>query len=182
MNRESEIFQLSDTRTLTIRSLKPADAPLAVQYMKAMYTDSPYLARYGDEWNISTEDEAAFLENAAKSQNKLMLGGFIDDQLVALCDFSPLGLAYKMAHRCQIGISVAANQQGNGIGSLLMKTLIDAARLAGFEQMELEVVASNTRAIHLYNHFEFREMGRIPRGFRYREGYYEDLLLMVREL
>ncbi|MDC7229587.1 MAG: GNAT family N-acetyltransferase [Sphaerochaetaceae bacterium] len=165
-----------------MRSLTPTDAPRAVNYMKAMYIDSPYLARYGDEWNISIDDEATFLENAARSQNKLMLGGFIDDELVALCDFSPLGLAYKMAHRCQIGISVAANQQGNGIGSLLMKTLLDAARLAGYEQMELEVVASNTRAVHLYNHFGFREMGRIPRGFHYREGYYEDLLLMVREL
>jgi ribosomal protein S18 acetylase RimI-like enzyme len=87
-----------------------------------------------------------------------------------------------MAHRCQIGISVATDQQGKGIGSLLMKTLLDAARLAGFEQMELEVVASNKRAIHLYSRLGFREMGRIPRGFRYREGFYEDLLLMVSEL
>nr|WP_319474570.1 GNAT family N-acetyltransferase [uncultured Sphaerochaeta sp.] len=181
MNRESETYPL-DTHTLVIRSLKPADAPLAVKYMRAMYTDSPYLARYGDEWNISIDDEATFLENAAKAQKRLMLGGFIDDELVALCDFSPLGIAYKMAHRCQIGISVATANQGNGIGSLLMKTLLDAARLAGFEQMELEVAASNSRAVHLYNHFGFREMGRIPRGFRYREGYYEDLLLMVREL
>ncbi len=182
MNREPEIHQLPDTRTLTIRPLEPSDASLAVKYMKAMYTDSPYLARYGDEWNISVEDETKFLENAAKSQNRLMLGGFIDDDLVALCDFSPLGLAYKMAHRCQIGISVATDQQGKGIGSLLMKTLLSAARLAGFEQMELEVVASNTRAIPLYKHHGFREIGMIPRGFRYREGYYEDLLLMVREL
>jgi RimJ/RimL family protein N-acetyltransferase len=150
--------------------------------MQAMYTDSPFLARYSDEWNISIEDEAAFLENAAKSQNRLMLGGFIDNVLVALCDFSPLGLAYKMAHRCQIGISVATKHQGKGIGSLMMKTLISAATQTGFEQMELEVVASNTRAMQLYKHYGFREIGMIPRGFRYREGYYEDLLLMAREL
>ena len=181
MNRESETYPLG-THTLVIRSLKPADAPLAVKYMKAMYTDSPYLARYEDEWNISIDDEATFLENAAKAQNRLMLGGFIDDELVAICDFSPAGLPYKMVHRCQIGISVAANQQGNGIGSLLMKTLLDAARLAGFEQMELEVAASNKKAVHLYTRFGFQEMGRIPHGLRYREGFYEDLLLMVTEL
>ncbi len=182
MNREPEMYQLLDSRTITIRSLDPSDAAQAVKYMKAMYTDSPYLARYGDEWNTNIEAETMFLENAGQSPNKLMLGGFIDDELVALCDFSPLGSAYKMAHRCQLGISVATNQQGNGIGSLLMKTLLSAAKQTGYEQMELEVVRSNNRAVQLYRHYGFREMGTIPRGFRYRGGYYEDLFLMVKEL
>ncbi len=150
--------------------------------MTSMYAESTFLTLYSDEWKIRIEDEATFLESAEKSEKRLMLGGFVGSELVALCDFSPVGSAYKIAHRCQIGMSVAKTQQGKGIGSLLMERLLSSAKQAGFSQMELEVVATNTAAIGLYEKYGFRIVGTIPCGFRYKEGYYEDLLVMVKEL
>lgn len=182
MNMKPKLYQLKDVSELVVRSLEKADAPQVVPYMSSMYAESAFLTRYSDEWKMSIEDEATFLESAEKAGNKLMLGGFLGPDLVALCDFSPVGSAYKIAHRCQIGISVAKIQQGKGIGSLLMESLISSAKLTGFSQMELEVVTSNNAAIRLYEKFGFQRVGNIPCGFRYKEGYFEDLLLMVKEL
>ncbi|MGE4453606.1 MAG: N-acetyltransferase family protein [Sphaerochaeta sp.] len=179
MEKQSSLHLLSDGRTLTIRSLNSADAPVVVTYMKEMYTNSPYLVRYGDEWNVTISEEQTFLENAEKAASKLLLGGFIAESLVAISDYSPVGNSYKLAHRCEMGISVSQEEQGKGIGSLVLKTLIASAKRTGFEQMELEVAASNCGAIQLYLRNGFFEVGRIPHGIRYRDGSWEDLILMV---
>lgn len=182
MNIKPQLHQLKDMSELVIRSLEKSDAPQVIPYMTSMYAESPFLTRYSDEWKISIEDEATLLESVEKAENRLILGGFLGHDLVALCDFSPVGSAYKIAHRCQTGISVTTIQQGKGIGSFLMESLLSSAKQIGFSQMELEVVTTNNTAIRLYEKFGFRRVGTIPRGFRYKEGYYEDLLLMVKGL
>jgi ribosomal protein S18 acetylase RimI-like enzyme len=48
--------------------------------------------------------------------------------------------------------------------------------------LELDVVASNERAIALYQDEGFVEYGRNPRGFRLRSGAYQELVLMRLEL
>ena len=52
----------------------------------------------------------------------------------------------------------------------------------GFLQMELEVVADNLSAISLYESVGFREYGRNPRGFRTKDGLWQELVLMRLEL
>lgn len=182
MHMKPLVRQLKDMSELVIRSLEKSDAPQVVPYMTSMYAESAFLVRYSDEWKISIKDEASFLESAEKAEKRLLLGGFLGSNLVALCDFSPVGSAYKVAHRCQIGISVTKMHQGKGIGSSLMESLLSCAKQVGFSQMELEVVATNNAAIKLYEKFGFLRVGTIPRGFRYKEGYHEDLLVLVKEL
>ena len=48
--------------------------------------------------------------------------------------------------------------------------------------MELEVVAGNENAIKLYQKYGFIEFGRNPRGFKTREGKWQELVLMRLEL
>ncbi|MGH0054196.1 MAG: N-acetyltransferase family protein [Sphaerochaetaceae bacterium] len=182
MNKQLQRFQLNDSTELVIRPLKKSDASQAVSYLKTMYADSPYLTKYPDEWSISIEDEQKFIESTEHAKNRLMLGVFVHDNLVGLADFMSVGSGYKLEHRCQIGISVTKTYQGKGIGSLLLETLLSSAKQAGYEQMELEVVASNSTAIKLYERNGFIRVGTVPHGFRYKEGYYEDLLMMVRKL
>ena len=52
-------------------------------------------------------------------------------------------------------IAVAPEAQGQGLGSLLMDWLIDAARCGGAEHLMLEVRADNTAAQQLYSKMGF---------------------------
>ncbi len=76
-------------------------------------------------------------------------------------------------------ICVKPSEQGKGIGQALMRVLVDTAQEEGAERIMLEVRVSSDRAISLYHHFGFEEMG-------IRVGYYklpqgvEDALLMER--
>ena len=55
---------------------------------------------------------------------------------------------------------------------------IEAAKSAGYTQIELDVVKENERAINLYKTLGFVEYGENERGFKNKEGEYHSLILM----
>ena len=54
---------------------------------------------------------------------------------------------------------------GLGIGKAMMKACVQCAQNAGYQQLELEVVAENQRAENMYKSIGFVEYGRNPLGF-----------------
>jgi len=76
-------------------------------------------------------------------------------------------------------IAVSKNNRQNGVGSLLLNTLINAAVERNITALTLEVRASNTAAISLYQKYGFETYG-------YRKNYYslptEDAAIMWKKL
>ena len=93
-----------------------------------------------------------------------------------------IGAQYKVAHRAEFGIGILKEYWGLGIGRALMEACIQCARTAGYAQLELDVVAENTRAISMYQMAGFVEYGRNPKGFRSRNAGYQELIFMRLEL
>ena len=83
------------------------------------------------------------------------------------------------AHLLNIG--VAERFQGKGYGARLLRHAMQYAQQAGALRLFLEVRPSNARAVELYRHFGFRQIGL-------RKGYYpaqvgrEDALIFEKEL
>ena len=111
-------------------------------------------------------------------------------QLIALMDGTVAGIAavsalsarQKLRHRAEFSISVRKEFWGLGLGKALTACCIEAARQAGYAQLELEVVADNTRAMGLYRHLGFREYGRNPKGLRSKYTGWQTLVLMYLDL
>ena len=61
-----------------------------------------------------------------------------------------------------------------------MRVMLCQAKALGYEQVELEVVAPNSRAISLYEKFDFVRTGTLPHYYKYRDGSYVDACYMVR--
>ena len=59
---------------------------------------------------------------------------------------------------------------------------IECAKVAGYSQLELDVVSDNKAAVALYRKAVFTEYGRNPRGFRSRTAGWQELILMRKEL
>lgn len=64
----------------------------------------------------------------------------------------------------------------------MIEKLISVAKEKGFEQIELEVVADNERAIHLYKSLGFEICGMCPNHMKYKDGTYADVYWMMRKL
>lgn len=93
--------------------------------------------------------------------------------------FSVVMSVLDEAHLLNIGL--ARHLHGRGYGARLLRQAMRAAQLGGAQRLFLEVRPSNERAIALYRHFGFRQIGM-------RKAYYpalggrEDALIFDREL
>jgi L-phenylalanine/L-methionine N-acetyltransferase len=86
----------------------------------------------------------------------------------------------RRMHVRGLGIVVAKDCQGQGIGDRLMTALLDwADNWAGVLRIELTVFTDNTRAIALYQRHGFVQEG-IMRAYALRDGVYADTLAMAR--
>jgi ribosomal protein S18 acetylase RimI-like enzyme len=59
-------------------------------------------------------------------------------------------------------VGVVSRARGHGLGRRILQALVDGARSAGIEVLTLDVRGNNHAAMALYEHFGFKEYGRIP--------------------
>ncbi len=171
-------IQLKNGTVCTLQSPGPEDASAILRHMAVASGETENMLRYPEEFNMTAEEEAAYLDTILSSSDAIMIAAFVDGQIVANAGFNPVSSLTKCRHRAELGISVRRKYWGCGIGSAIMAALLAAARQAGYEQMELNVVSDNRRAIALYEALGFRVYGTNERGFRTRSGGYQSLLLM----
>ena len=67
--------------------------------------------------------------------------------------------------------------RGKGIGSQLLKAVLDHSKRFGLEKVELQVYTTNSSAIALYKKFGFEQEGIIKK-YRKLDGEYFDCLAM----
>lgn len=77
-----------------------------------------------------------------------------------------------------LGMVVAKDWRGRGVGSTLLEAGIDWARRAGAHKVALEVWPHNQRARALYEKYGFQEEGRLVRHYRRRNGELWDVIVM----
>lgn len=79
-----------------------------------------------------------------------------------------------------IGMAVHDKFQGQGVGSALMRAMLDLADgWLGLRRIELEVYCDNTPAVHLYEKFDFHVEGTL-REYARRAGELVDAYYMAR--
>ena len=83
-------------------------------------------------------------------------------------------------HVATLGMFVAADWRGRGVGSALMAEALTWARAAGVERVELTVYPHNTAAVALYRKFGFVEEGRLVRHAKKSYGYEDEILMAAR--
>lgn len=167
---------------LTIRRATPADAAAYTRIMGhpevlANLMQLPFPSE--DRWRTQLAEQL----QPGKSDLSLVAERADDHgepRVVGSAGLHPVGPALRRRHVMMLGISVAPEAQGQGVGRALMQALIDYAdRWAQVLRLELQVYADNHRAIALYESLGFRHEGRHV-GYALRDGQYVDSLSMAR--
>ena len=78
----------------------------------------------------------------------------------------------------EIGMMVAADWRGRGVGTALVAAAIEWARARGLHKLTLSVFPHNEAAIALYRKFCFVEEGRLTQHIRRANGELWDLIEM----
>lgn len=78
----------------------------------------------------------------------------------------------------ELGMNLAADSRGRGLGGHLLDALLDAARALGAHKVELQVWPHNEPALRLYLSRGFVVEGRIRSHYRRASGQVWDAILM----
>ncbi len=179
MKYQEKEFILKNGSTCILRSPDGKDAEGILDNLRQTSGETDYMARYEDEINMTVEQEESFLDALIEDPKSIMISAIMDGEIVANAGFSSLAPYEKYRHRAEFGISIKKKCWNLGIGSLLLSAIVDTAGISGYEQIELEVVAENTRALALYHKFGFSIYGTREKSFKLRDGSYTAEHLMI---
>jgi L-amino acid N-acyltransferase YncA len=100
-----------------------------------------------------------------------------DGQIAGLYILHPNNVG-RCAHIANASYAVSSSARGMKIGEELVRHSLCQAKALGYGVLQFNaVVKSNLGAIRLYETLGFVRLGTIPKGFRLKDGSFEDILI-----
>ena len=161
---------------MNIRLAQTTDAATLCQAEQAIAATPGRLVSLPDE--LSVENFVAMIQKPTTRYIVVEQ----DNEIIGHAFLEQMGLK-AVAHIMRLTIAVHEGHQGQGVGKLMLKHLIDWAKATrSVEKIELHVRATNLQAIALYKNMGFVEEGRLKRRIKISETQYLDDLTMGLQL
>jgi RimJ/RimL family protein N-acetyltransferase len=171
-------FNAKDGRNVILRTPRWRDLDDLLELINSLVDEKAEI--YITE-KFTREAEAEWLLRVLSRLEKdelFFLVAEVDKKVVASSDFRVQGGDEE--HRVgAIGIVVRNGCRNLGIGTEIMKTLLEQAAFFGLRTVTVNVFATNKRAIHVYKKVGFVESGIIPEK-HFRQGRLIDEVIMTR--
>ncbi len=159
---------------ILIRPAKIEDAKEIVEAERAIAEEPGYfcsapseLAEENVKSTITAFNDGSGLYLVAESTGSLVGHAFLEPNRL-----------HSLRHVADLNIAVHLGWQKKGIGTQLLKQIIDWAKKSDvLKKIQLNVRASNSRAISLYRKMGFKEEGRLKNRVKIRDGYVDDITM-----
>lgn len=162
---------------VTIRNAEPEDAKQMIALVRQMDEESVFLTREPGEFDLSEEDEKAFILSQKEAANARMLIAEKGDRIIAICGAS-FGRKQRYRHAGEVSVAVMKACWGIGIGRALMEEQIKWLGENGVTKVNLQVDTKNRRALALYQSLGFVVEGRQARERKLQDGSYRETYWM----
>ena len=140
--------QLRDGMKVTIRPLSGEDREALIEFFENIGFET---RKFFHPFPFTKEKAMEIIESLGQSERFYVVGVDEDGRILGIVYLDP----FTPGSVARLGIGVRADIIGRGLGSHLMKFIIDAARTNRVKRIELNVYADNCRAIALYCKFGF---------------------------
>ena len=160
------------------REASMSDAENLLEHIHSVSSETDNLSFGKDDFNISPEKEARFIERFAKSENDLMLVALDGDKVVGNGIIEREKIK-RFGHRAELSITVLKEYWGNGIGTQLMKMMVDFCKRSGLHSVSLYARADNLSAISLYKKFGFETVGIYKDYFLIKNKLYDAIFMRL---
>ena len=154
---------------IIIKEVAPEDAAKWLDFTRLTGSETENLSFGKEGLPISVEEEADFIRYINDDPHSVAFLAWKDNEIIGSGSLG--GLPRRMSHRASLGLSVAKAHWNKGIGSALLRRVIDWAGENGIEIINLEVRSDNDSAIHLYEKFGFQKTGAVPAYFKIGDKY-----------
>src|SRR5579872_1592609 len=148
---ESEVL-LADGRVAEIRPIVPGDAVALRDDLGAHLSEESLYFRFFTPRRSIPQSELDHFATVDYS-SRLALVAFVDDTLVAVARFERLADSGE----AEVAFTVRDDQQGRGLGMVLLEHLASAARARGVRMFSADTLAQNHRMLQVFRHAGFDE-------------------------
>ena len=172
-------FTTKDGVGFVVRQAVPADAEMLLAAVGAVLDerlDSVITRR--EEFQITVDEERTWINRHNEADNSAIVVAEHQGQIVGWAELRG-GNRQRTRHTALLGITVARPWRERGVGTALMKVLIEwASQNPIVAKIKLGVVATNEQGLALYNKMCFVQGGQQPREFKKEDGTYLDNIQM----
>ena len=173
-------FETKKGKVAIIRAPRTSDVQEITRMINSIVREDDYILLSEE---VKLEDEVKWLRGVIKKNRKesqVYLLVEIDGKVVGSADVAKcMGRA---SHTGGFGIALEANHREEGIGSVLMETVINLAKSdLQLRQLKLEVYKTNIRALGLYKKMGFKIFGTLPKEVLVKNKYV-DAVYMYKEI
>lgn len=173
-------FTAKDGREVILRTPKWEDLEELLELINSLVEED---AEILIDIKLSRDEEAGWLSRTLvqlEKGNKLHIVAEVDGKVIASSGINKRRYGCEK-HVGDLGIIIKSGYRDLGVGTEMMKTLIDQARIMGIKILAFDVYATNKREIHVYEKVGFMETGKIPKRY-YKKGKYIDAVIMTKEI
>ncbi|MFD2443849.1 GNAT family N-acetyltransferase [Bacillus sp. CGMCC 1.16607] len=166
-------------QNIIIRKAIESDAEQLIQHMRIVLKEnSHFLGTSLEDYHPTLEEEMTWINT--HNQNGLVLVAEVNITIIGFLYFR-LSTSKKFSHKGIFGMTIQELYTNKGIGSALIKQMLEwAEKNKRVEKITLEVFSNNERAIHLYKKHGFIEEGRLVKNAKLGPNEYVDDILMSR--
>ncbi len=179
LNFQPKTYQTKTNRPILIREavIEDAEQLLKLKHQYLKNTDTIPLFDY--EYGNSVQEEGKLIQNLQKRPNSLLLIAESEGTVIGNIDLAG-SWRKKMQHTAAIGMGIHTKWQNQGIGTLLIQNVLNWTRENKLlKVIWLEVYATNTGGVALYNKMGFQECGRMKNFFREKGKYIDKIIMSI---
>ena len=166
--------------TYIIREALPDDSENMIVYLNQVGGESDNLLHGENEFTVPIEGVKRKLAVSKDSENSVVLIALKNEQIIARAELEGYYPA-RIRHRAKFSISVRKEYWNQGIGTEMIKRIVEQAKKMKLRIIELEVINDNGRGIHLYHKMGFVDIG-IYKDYFYVNGMFKDAVVMQKIL
>lgn len=162
---------------IVYRRAREGDAEKIVDFYNYVGGETSYLSFEKDEYPMNVKEQEENIRSLEGKKASIMLLAMDGEEIAGIATINS-SAKIKARHDGELGIVVAKRYQGQGIGTELIRQLIQWAKGNGVTtRLSLDTRADNVKAVELYMKFGFVVEG-CRRNSTLLDGKYYDLYVM----
>jgi len=172
-------FSAKDGREVVLRTPKWEDLDDLLELINSLVNERAEVLR---NEVVSRDEEIDWLSKVLSRLEKdetFYIVSEVNGKVVAVSEINRRSGYEK--HVGVIGIAIRSGFRDIGIGTEMMKVLIEHAQEIGLKVLTLTAFATNRRAIRVYEKVGFVQTGRVPKK-HFKDGKYIDEIIMTKVL
>jgi predicted N-acetyltransferase YhbS len=127
---ESKTLTDRNDRSFLIRTAQPDDAEAVLAYIRPVAEETEFFVIEPDEFPSTIEEEQVWIQDHLEHPAKIILLAESSGTIIGSVTFEA-GNFRRISHRGKLGLAVVETWRGRGVGSALLKTLLEDGLLHG---------------------------------------------------